>query len=121
MKTRAAKRAVNLMAQAAELQYMLYECAKCKVIVHAKCCAGSFPSIHYPKIDKRHEAKLRLQQKENGGCVSSEWYSWYVSMYRSIEWMCDYCCEEEDKINGHQKCEICKVTSGTSEILKAVK
>ena len=61
MKPRAAKKAVNLMAQAAELQYMLYECAKCKVIVHAKCCAGSFPSIHYPKIDKRHEAKLRLQ------------------------------------------------------------
>ena len=42
-------------------------------------------------------------------------------MYRSIEWMCDYCCEEEEKINGHQKCEICKVTCGTSEILKAVK
>ena len=35
--------------------------------------------------------------------------------------MCDYCCEEEDKINGHQRCEICKVTTGTSEILKAAR
>lgn len=42
-------------------------------------------------------------------------------MFRSIEWMCDYCCEEEDKISAHQRCEICKVVSGTSEILKAVK
>ena len=35
--------------------------------------------------------------------------------------MCDYCCEEEDKDNAHQRCELCHVTSGTSEILKAVK
>ena len=59
MKPRVAKRAVTLMAQASELGYLLYECSKCKVIVHAKCCGGSFPSIHYPKTDKRLEAKLR--------------------------------------------------------------
>ena len=35
--------------------------------------------------------------------------------------MCDYCCEEEDKVNGYQRCELCKVASGTSEILKAIK
>ena len=49
------------------------------------------------------------------------WYNWYVAMYKSIEWMCDYCCEEEDKMNEHQKCQICKVISGTSEILKTLK
>lgn len=119
MKPRAAKKAVTLMAQAAELQYMLYECAKCQVLVHAKCCFGSFPSIHYPRIDKRCEARMRMQQKDSG--TYSEWYAWYVSMYRSIEWMCDYCCEEEEKINAHEKCEICHVASGTSEILKAVR
>ena len=117
MKPRAAKKAVTLMAQASELQYMLYECSKCKVIVHAKCCGGSFPTLHYPKIDKRFEAKMRQQQ----GLKDDHWYSWYVSMFRSIEWMCDYCCEEEEKFNEHQKCEICRVTSGTSEILKALK
>lgn len=42
-------------------------------------------------------------------------------MHKSTEWMCDYCCEEEEKVNAHQRCELCLVTSGTSEILKVVK
>ena len=49
------------------------------------------------------------------------WYHCYVAMYMSIEWMCDYCCEEEEKRCEHQKCKICKVVSGTSEILKVVR
>ena len=94
---------------------MLYECSKCAVVVHAKCCGGSFPSIHYPKIDRRLETKRKNGEKEN------QWFEWYTSMFRSVEWMCDYCCEEEEKVNAHQRCEICRVVSGTSEILKVVK
>ena len=81
MKPRAAKKATNMMAQASELQYLLYECSKCKVIVHAKCCGGSFPSIHYPRVDKRHEKQLLKQnwglERGSGKEKDNQWFAWY--------------------------------------------
>ena len=42
-------------------------------------------------------------------------------MVKSLEWMCDYCVEEEELPNFKQTCTICKVISDTPEILKSVK
>ena len=44
-KLRAAKKAMNMLIQAAQLQYILFECSKCGVLVHSKCCGGSFPTL----------------------------------------------------------------------------
>ena len=41
-------------------------------------------------------------------------------MVKSLEWMCDYCVEEEQLTVSQQTCQICKVACGSPEILKVV-
>jgi len=47
---RTLKKILQLLLQASNLSYLLFECTKCRVTVHSKCCGGSFPTLDVESI-----------------------------------------------------------------------
>lgn len=47
--------------------------------------------------------------------------SQYMYFMKTLEWMCDYCVEEEEIPNTEQLCQICLTESNQPEVLKVVK
>ena len=109
LKPRIVKKILSLLLQASNLNYILFECTKCRVMVHATCCGGSFPTLDVQVI-------LNLLTNNHGTDLIKE----FLKIVKSLEWMCDYCCEEEKVLNLKQVCQICKYSSQESEILKTV-
>jgi hypothetical protein len=111
-KPRTIRKVINLLINANNLNYVLFECTKCRVVVHARCCGGSFPTLDLTSI---HTLLARFstmpiadQQRD------------FLRIVKQMEWMCDYCCEEEQVRNLNQTCQICKSPSNEPEILKTV-